>query len=220
MTHALGFDFGTPALLRGLVENVRSHGNHTTTGEIGLRFLLEALSQGGRADVVYEMISRTNAPSYGYQVRHGATSLTEAWDADPRESQDHFMLGHVEEWFYQVLAGINPDPDTQAFGQIIIKPQPVGDLTWCQGSYRSPRGSIISEWKIVGGDLHLDVEIPANTSATVFVPATNSARITESGRPVGASQSVKFLRMEGGAAVFQIGSGRYQFLSQAFRPAA
>jgi alpha-L-rhamnosidase len=159
------------------------------------------------------MNNQSDKPGYGYQLKMGATSLTEAWDADRRSSQNHFMLGQINEWFYHDLAGIGCDPDGPGFKKIIIKPQPVGDLTWAKASYDSVRGPIVSDWKRDGGKFTLNVTIPANTTATVYVPAKNKASVTEGGKPLDKAEGVKFLRMEKDRAVFAVQAGRYSFVS-------
>jgi alpha-L-rhamnosidase len=124
------------------------------------------------------------------------------------------MLGQIQEWFYHDLAGIQNDPESAGFKKIIINPQPGGDVTWVKASYDSIHGKIISDWKRDGGKFILDVTIPANTTATIFVPAKSEEEILESGKPVAQSSGVKFLRMENGRAVFEIGSGQYEFESR------
>ena len=205
------------AIVKAIVENIRSLNNHTTAGEIGLRYVLQALSDAGRSDVIYDMLSRTDVPSYGYQLSRGATSLTEAWDTDPNESQNMFMLGEAEEWFYKALAGIGSDPDAVGFDRIMIKPEPVGDVKWCTASYRSVRGPISSHWEIVDRDLHLTVAIPPNTTATVFVPASSIDAVTEGGHAAAESEGLKLLRVESGRAVFAAASGTYNFISRGFK---
>jgi hypothetical protein len=205
------------AIVDAIVGNIRALGNHTSAGEIGWRYVLRALADAGRSDVVYDMLSRTDSPSYGYQLSLGATSLTEAWDADPNESQNHFMMGEAEEWFYTVLAGISSDPGAVGFDRIVIKPEPVGDVTWCKASYRSVRGPISSHWKILDHDLSLEVVIPPNTTATVYVPAKGVDSVTEGGRTAAKSDGLEFLRMEPGKAVFAAASGTYNFISKGFK---
>jgi len=205
------------AIVKAIVENIRSLNNHTTAGEIGLRYVLQALSDAGRSDVIYDMLSRTDVPSYGYQLSRGATSLTEAWDTDPNESQNMFMLGEAEEWFYKALAGIGSDPDAVGFDRIMIKPEPVGDVKWCTASYRSVRGPISSHWEIVDRDLHLTVAIPPNTTATVFIPASSIDAVTEGGHAAAESEGLKLLRVESGRAVFAAASGTYNFISRGFK---
>jgi hypothetical protein len=198
-------------VLDNLVKNVQEEG--LTAGDVGYRYLLRALEEGGRSDVIFTMNNQSEKPGYGYQLKMGATSLTEAWDARRSSSQNHFMLGQIMEWFYRGLAGIQNDPAGPGFEMIIIKPAIVGDLAWVKAGYDSVRGDIVSEWKRTGQRLAMRVVIPANTTATVFVPATDAASVTESGRPADHVPGVHFLRMESGAAVYEAGSGTYDFAS-------
>ncbi len=204
-----------PAVVENLVRDIRAHGYHTTSGDVGHRFVLLALTQAGRSDVVFEMTRQTTSPSYGYQVEHGATTLTEAWDGPTSgNSQNHFMLGHVEEWFYAGLAGIGADANSPGFQKIILRPQVVGDLEYVRASYNSACGVIKSEWEIKDDQLELMVAIPVNATAEVHVPAKSAETVTENSQPVGRSRQVKFLRMEKGCAVFGVGSGLYRFVSR------
>jgi hypothetical protein len=152
------------------------------------------------------MTNRTDPPSYGAQLARGATSLTEAWDADPASSQNHCMLGHIEEWFYEGLAGIETD-----FDRITIKPQPVGDLSWVKAWHDTVRGRVESSWKIDDSYFELTVQIPANTTATVLVPGRSIKQVTENGRPVSEAEGVRYLRQEGAALEFEVASGKYIF---------
>ncbi len=203
-----------PSTLDAVVKDVQRRGNALTAGDVGYRYLLRALADGGRSDVIFAMNNQSDKPGYGYQLRQGATSLTEAWDAGRASSQNHFMLGHIVEWFYHDLAGIGGDPAGPGFQRIIIKPQPVGDLTWTRAGYDSIRGRIVSEWKKEGGRFTLRVVIPPNTTAPVFVPATSAAAVRESGRNLEKAKGVSFLRMDGDCAVLAVESGEYRFASQ------
>jgi hypothetical protein len=201
-------------VLAELVEEIRSGGNRIKAGDVGLHYVVVALSDGGRGDVLFDMLTHDNGPGYVYQLNQGMTTLAEAWDADPRASLNHCMLGHIEEWFYRGLGGVTSDPAGPGFKKINIKPQIVGDLEWVNCSYESPYGEIISNWKRDGQKLAMDVTIPPNTTATVFVPAKDAASVTESGKPASDVAGVKFLRMENNAAVYEVGSGSYLFASQ------
>jgi hypothetical protein len=192
-------------VLNAIVADVRQRGNALTAGDIGYRYLLRALADGGRSDVIFDINNQSDKPGYGYQLKMGATSLTEAWDAGRDSSQNHFMLGQIQEWFYHDLAGIQNAPGSAGFKQIVIAPQPVGDVTWVKASYHSIRGKIVSEWKRDGLKFTLKVSIPANTTATVYVPAQSTTAIKAEG--------ATFLRLENGRAVFTIGSGDYTFVS-------
>jgi hypothetical protein len=157
------------------------------------------------------MINQDDKPGYGYMLKKGETSLTEAWDANLTTSHNHFMLGQITEWFYKNLAGIDCDPAGPGFRKIVIRPQPVGDLTWARAGYNSVHGKIVSDWKRENGKFTLKVTIPANTTATLFVPAKSADGITESGSPFAQSSGVHFLRQENGYAAFTVGSGEYSF---------
>jgi len=200
-------------VLEGLVMQIRAGGNRVTAGDIGFNYLMRALADGGHGNVLYDMLIRDDGPGYAYQLKNGATSLTEAWDTNPGSSQNHCMLGHIEEWFYRGLGGIASDQSGPGFKKIIIKPQIVGGLSAANVAYDSPYGRIACNWTREGPGLSMDVTIPANTTATVFVSAKDAAGVTESGTPASKAKGVKFLRMENRAAVYAVGSGCYQFSS-------
>ena len=200
------------AVVEAIVRDVRSRGNALTAGDVGYRYLLRALADGGRSDVIFDINNQTNKPGYGMQLAKGKTSLTEAWDGG--SSQNHFMLGQIQEWFYHDLAGIQNAPGSAGFKQIVINPQPVGDVTWVKASYASIRGTIASDWRRNGDQFTLKVTIPANTTATVYVPAKSGDSVTESGQPATHSRGVRFLRMENGRAIFAVESGQYEFNSR------
>ena len=188
------------AVVEAIVRDVHSRGNALTAGDVGYRYLLRALADGGRSDVIFDINNQTNQPGYGMQLAKGKTSLTEAWDGG--SSQNHFMLGQIQEWFYHDLAGIRSGGD--GFKKIIIAPQPVGDLTWAKASYQSIRGKIVSDWQRAGGKFILQTTIPANTTAEIFVPAKSPETVKK-------SSGARFLRMENQCAVFAVGSGDHRF---------
>jgi len=198
------------ALLANIVSDVQAHG--LTAGDVGYRYLLRALAHGGRSDVIYALNNQSDKPGYGYQLKLGKTSLTESWDGG--QSQNHFMLGQIIEWFYHDLAGIQPDPEGPGFKKFIIKPAIVGDLTWVQASYDSISGRIVSEWQRKGKTLELHIIIPVNTTAIVFVPTLDSQFVKEGGHPTDMRDGITFLRMEGSYAVYGVGSGDYTFQSK------
>jgi alpha-L-rhamnosidase len=202
------------AVLDALVADVRKHGNAITAGDVGYRYLLRALAEGGRSDVIFDMNNQSEKPGYGYQLKKGATSLTEAWDANPSSSQNHFMLGQIMEWFYADLAGIATDPSAPGFKNILIRPQPVGDVTRVKCAYNSIHGRIAVEWQRTGGNFSLKLEIPANTTATVFLPTTRSESVTEGGHLARKASGIKNLRQLPDVSVFEVGSGIYNFNSE------
>lgn len=192
------------AVAENMVQDIHSRNNSLTAGDIGYRYLLRALEQEGRSDVIFDMNSRSDVAGYGYQLAKGATALTESWQALTSVSNNHFMLGHILEWFYSGLAGIREAENGIAFSKIEIKPEPVGDITSAKATYQSPYGLISSEWEKQGKQFSLSVEIPANSTATVYLPANASARITKGNQP-------KNVKIQNGKAQIAVGSGKYQF---------
>ena len=199
------------AVLNAIVADVRKNG--LTAGDVGYRYLLRALADGGRHDVIFEMNNQSEKPGYGYQLKMGATSLTEAWDARRSSSQNHFMLGQIMEWFYGDLAGIAIDPDAPGFKNILIKPQPVGDIAWARASFNSVRGKIVSDWKRDGDKFTLRVIVPPNTAARVWLPAREKTQITESGVVISKNKDVKLTARRDDRAIIKVGSGSYEFQS-------
>jgi hypothetical protein len=210
-------------VVSNLVQTIRNLGNAWTAGDIGYRYLLRALADNGRSDVVFDMISRTNNPGYGYILAQGATSMTEGWDAS--NSQDHFMLGQATEWFYHDLAGIQTDSTGPGFQKIIIKPSVVGDVTWANASYYSIRGSISNYWMLNSNQMTMRVAVPVGSTATVYLPTlgtgSSNVVIQESGTVIwqngvaGSSPGVSFQDFESSGlqtySVWTAASGNYQF---------
>lgn len=167
------------AMFDALVANVEKQG-HIDTGIIGAKYLLRILSEEGRTDLAYRIVARKEQPGWGWWMEQGATTLWEDWKGE--SSLNHIMFGDVSNWFFQWIAGIGLDPKVKAFKHIIIRPQPVGDLTWAKATYNSPYGKILSSWKKDAKGFHLDVEIPANTSATVWLPGSKASQKIGSGK--------------------------------------
>jgi len=202
-----------PALLQKLEKNIlEKNKGHLDTGMLGTYFMMEHLRAIGRNDLVFTMFNQTTYPGWGYMVKQGATTLWEQWNG--YWSHIHSCFTSPDNWFYQGLAGIQTDPAAPGFKNTIIKPAIVGDVTWVKSHHDSPYGRIASNWKREGEKLTMDVTIPPNSTATVFVPAKDAASVTESGKPAGEAEGVKFLRMESNAAVYAVGSGTYQFQSR------
>jgi alpha-L-rhamnosidase len=201
-----------PRVLEALVRDVGRRG--LTAGDVGYRYLLRALGDAGRSDVIFAMNNQSQKPGYGYQLAQGATSLTEAWNAGRGSSQNHFMLGQIMEWFYRDLAGISGHGAAPGFKQVVIRPQLVSGIEWARATYESPRGRIVSSWRHERGRLRLELEIPPGATAEVHLPTTEPDDITESKVRVERSAGVRRLRVEpDGTAVFSVESGRYVFSS-------
>lgn len=199
------------AVLDNLVADIRAHQNHVTAGDVGFHYVVRVLTERGRGDVLFDIMSRTDAPSYGYQLARGATALTEAWDANPHNSQNHFMLGHGEGWLYGGLCGLRIDLSRPGAEGVRIAPQPVKGVGSAAATYRSVLGEIRSAWKKSGGELTLEVEVPAGASAQVLVPARDAASVREGGRPLERRRGVRAVRAGASGVLVTVGSGRYRF---------
>lgn len=200
------------AVLQNLVDSIRSSGKQLTAGDIGFHFLVDALHKGGASQLLYEMNYRDDVPGYGFQLKKGATALTESWPALEVVSNNHLMLGHIMEWFYDGLVGINQSQNSIAYKNIVIKPEVVGDINWVKGSYESLYGIIRSEWKKENDSFELEIEVPANATATIYLPATEGQRISEGGKSLQQNGTIKWIDNKDGRAVLKIGSGIYHFV--------
>jgi alpha-L-rhamnosidase len=207
------------AVVSNLVAEIMvKHEGHTTVGLTGMQWFMQVLTDIGHPEVAYTVATRTNRPSWGYMLSKGGSSVWERWDQDTRDpgmngESQMILAGNLVAWMYQTLAGINCDPAQPGFKHIILRPRPVGDLTFVKAWHKSLYGAISSSWKREAGQFTLEVTIPPNTTATIYVPARDAARVLESGQPASKSRSLKFLRMEKGNAVFEAGSGHYSFRS-------
>jgi alpha-L-rhamnosidase len=199
------------AVVNNLVQGIKDSSYRLTAGDIGYRYVIRALEEEGRSDVIFQMNNRSDVPGYGYQLAKGATALTESWQALPTVSNNHFMLGHLMEWFYSGLAGIRQAANSTAFKQIEIHPEIVGDVNSAKASYHSPYGIIESSWKKTADSFELEVKIPANTSAIVYLPAGGSSIIRETISNNEKSE-IKATRNSSGRAVIKTGSGNYHFV--------
>jgi len=203
-----------------LVERIKAKDYHLSVGFVGVPILLPTLTEIGRSDLAYRLIQNTTYPSWGYSIEQGATTVWERWNSYTKEkgfgdvgmnSFNHYAYGACSEWMFRSMLGI--DTDGAGFKTITMKPELGEGVTWARGHYDSIHGRIGSDWKRDGKTFQWAVTVPANTTATVHVPAGKVADVTESGRPAGEAKGVTFLRMEKGRAVFRIGSGDFRFTS-------
>jgi len=205
------------AVLDAIITDLKQRNYQQTAGDVGFHYLVEALGRYGQNSTLEKILNRRDEGSYGFIIDRGWTALPEAWDANTRASMNHCMLGHAQQWFYRDVLGIRQSDDSVAFRQIVIRPAFETALEWAKGHYDSVNGRIGVEWKRAEGQLHLKVAIPANTTAVVHLPCKEASHITESGQPIDRSDSVDFLRMEGGNAQLRVGAGHYDFYSRAIQ---
>lgn len=199
------------AVTKTLVSGIEAARYHVTAGDVGFSYLVRALTEAEQGNVLYKMVCQNEGPGYACQLGKGATTLTEAWDANPASSQNHCMLGHVEGWFYRGLAGIRVDTAAPGFRHFILRPQFPEGLDSVKAHYDSMRGRIVSEWKIGPSDVSWNVSIPPNTSATVYVPAGRVEDVSEGGKPLGQAEALSSVRAGSGGVAFEAASGEYCF---------
>jgi alpha-L-rhamnosidase len=201
------------AVLAALVSEIQGRNHAVTAGDVGYRYVIRALADAGRSDVIAAMARQSEKPGYAYQLAHGATSLVEAWDANAHASQNHFMLGQITEWFYHDLAGIQPLIRVPGFRRFSIKPAIIDGLTWVRASHDTAYGRIETKWTREGTILLLDATVPVGTTAEIHIPVPSDdlAAVQDNGHPVPHLTDIKHLRTVNGTAVFEVGSGRYSF---------
>jgi alpha-L-rhamnosidase len=216
---------------RHLAKMLEENGNHMATGFLGTRPLLPVLSSSGQHDLATFLLQSQEFPSWGYEIRNGATTIWERWDSYTKEdafgrhnaamnSFSHYAFGAVCEWMFRTLAGIQSDGP--GYKKIIIRPTPPSPgsnsmhapVDWVRASYDSIRGTIRSDWKMVDDRFHLNVTIPANTSATVYLPTRNAASITEGGNSIENDKLIKVSDNQDGYQKLSVPSGTYQFVCQ------
>ncbi|KAA1259124.1 Bacterial alpha-L-rhamnosidase [Rubripirellula obstinata] len=212
-----------------LAKMLAENGNHMATGFLGTRPLLPVLSASGQHDLATFLLQSREFPSWGYEIRNGATTIWERWDSYTKEdafgrhnaamnSFSHYAFGAVCEWMFRTLAGIQSDGP--GYKKIIIRPTPPAPgsnsmhdpIDWVRASYDSIRGTIRSDWKLVGDRFHLTVTIPANTTATVYLPTQDASSITEGGNGIDDNSLIQIVGKEGDYTALAVPSGTYEFV--------
>ncbi len=214
-----------PLTARHMVERIKERNWRLSTGiQTTTRLMLE-LTRNGYNDVACRLVNERTVPSWGYMVEHGATTVWERWDGyvegrgfqnPSMNSFNHCAFGGVGEWIFRTITGINPNEESPGFKHFTVHPHPGGGLDWARARYESVHGTVVTDWKINGRSFTLNVTVPVNTTATLYVPASEQSAVTESGEPAEEAEGIEFLRMENDAAVYRVGSGRYQFVVRDF----
>jgi alpha-L-rhamnosidase len=229
-TLALNFDLlpteMRPSAAQHLVKDIHRYGDHLSTGiQTTHRALLE-LTRYGYENLAWQLVTNRTFPSWLYMIDNGATTIWERWDGyvkgrgfqDPgMNSFNHWAFGAVGEWVWRNVIGLNPDDAHPGWKHFVVAPRPGGGVTWAKGEYDSIHGRISSNWNLDGSRFVLGVTIPANTTATVIIPATKAHGITVNGQPSAKAEGARLVRFEGGRAVVELESGVYQF-SSTFSP--
>lgn len=221
---ALNFDM-LPENLRAqaaerLAANVKDYGNHLTTGFLGTPYLCHVLTRFGYTDLAYSLLLQEKYPSWLYPVKMGATTIWERWDGikpdgtfqvPSMNSYNHYAYGAIGDWMYRVMVGLDTYEDGTGYKHSKIEPHIGGGFTHASASLQTYYGKLSNSWRVTGDQLVMEVEVPANTTATVFVPAKSADDITESGAPLTQSKDIKLLETKEGSVKLSLGSGKYQF---------
>ena len=203
-----------------LAQNVRDYNNHLTTGFLGTPYICHVLSRFGYTNVAYRLLLQETYPSWLYPVKMGATTIWERWDGQKPDSTfqtpgmnsfNHYAYGAIGDWMYRVAAGLDTDDSIPGYKKIKIQPHIGGNFTAVAADYRSDYGLISSHWKTDGNRLVLDVEIPANTTAKIYIPSSGADAITENNKPVASQKEIKIIGKQGEYVVVETGSGKYSF---------
>jgi len=214
-----------------LAEKIAQNGYRMTTGFLGTKPLLPVLTANGHHDLAVRLFQSRKFPSWGYEVINGATTVWERWDSYTKEdgfgrhnasmnSFSHYAFGAVTEWMFRDLAGI--DTLGPGYHELLIRPGPPTPdsnpdrpaIDWVRAEYSSIRGRIVSHWKRSAGQFQLNLTVPANTRATVWLPTSSTTTITESGRPVADAEGVELVGRQGDRAVLKVESGEFEFCSE------
>jgi len=223
-TLALAFDLLPQQMLSRsaayLNQNVQRF-EHITTGFLGTPLICQVLTDYGYLDTAYMLLKRKKYPSWLYPVTQGATTIWERWDGQKPDSTfqnpgmnsfNHYAYGAIGAWLYQMVAGIKPDVSAPGYKHIIFKPNPGGDLTFSTANLHSIYGNIGASWKIENSQFTYTIDVPANTSATVYLPNALEDNVLESGRAIGKISEITLIEQNKGWLKFEAGSGHYQFV--------
>jgi alpha-L-rhamnosidase len=221
---ALNFDMLPESLRKQaadrLVDNVEDYDNHLTTGFLGTPYLCHVLSRFGHTDVAYKLLLQPTYPSWLYPVKMGATTIWERWDGIKQDgsfqtpgmnSFNHYSYGAIGDWMYRVVAGVDTYTDQPGYKHIKIMPHIGGDLSYAKAGLKTYYGNVSSSWKVDGNKIIFDVEIPCNTTATIYIPANAIEIIKENGQQINSEKNILIKGKEGEYIIAEVGSGNYHF---------
>jgi alpha-L-rhamnosidase len=197
---ALAFDLLPPELTGAAVEHLAAdlekRGNRLTTGFVGVSLLCPVLTEHGRSDLAYALLHQQEYPSWGYSIRHGATTIWERWDgwthhagfqSAAMNSFNHYSLGSVGDWLYGHVAGIDQTDDSVAYRELLLRPRPGGLLTWARAEQDTARGPVACGWSLTDDRLTVTVTVPPGCTAVLEIPTSDPGSVCENGVPVGSS---------------------------------
>lgn len=203
-----------------LVTNIQNYGYHLTTGFLGTPYICHVLSRFGYHDVAYKLLLQDTYPSWLYPVKMGATTIWERWDGQKPDSSfqtpgmnsfNHYAYGAIGDWMYRVMVGLDTKEEAAGYKQSIVKPHIGGGLTNASASLQTYYGLLRNEWRLEGGDIVMNVQVPVNTTATVYLPAKSIDDVMEGGSKLASQKVITVSGTEDGYLVTKVGSGTYNF---------
>jgi alpha-L-rhamnosidase len=215
-----------PEAARRLVANIRSRGNHLATGFLGTPYLCHVLTRFGYLDVAYDLLLQENCPSWLYPITQGATTIWERWDGIKPDgsfqnpgmnSFNHYAYGAIGDWLVSVMAGISPDEAKPGYKHTLIQPRPGGGLTYARATLETSYGHLAAHWQLSDNNFTLHVTIPANTTATIILPASPTGEIYDGEQPAKEAKGIKSLQTLPQNTRIEVSSGTYKF-SMPFAP--
>jgi alpha-L-rhamnosidase len=219
---ALGFgllpDELVPAAVDHLAADISKRGNRLTTGFVGVSLLCPVLTEHGREDLAYALLHQDEFPSWGYSIRHGATTIWERWDgwtehggfqSAAMNSFNHYSLGSVGDWLFGRVAGIDQTPGSVAYDELLLRPTPGGKLTWARAEQETARGRVCCGWDLDGGQLTVVVAVPPGSTAVLEIPTPDPGSVRHDDAPVPATPSAR-------GATVRLTSGRYTFTATSY----
>ena len=224
-TLALNFDMLPESLrqqaAKRLADNIESYGNHLTTGFLGTPYLCHVLTRFGYTDVSYKLLLQEKYPSWLYPVKMGATTIWERWDGQKPDSTfqsvgmnsfNHYSYGAIGDWMYRQMVGLDTYEDGVGYKHSKVQPHIGGSFTHAAASLQTYYGKLSSGWKIQGDDILFDVTIPANTTASVFIPTKAASKVSENGAALSAVVGLQVIGQKEEYLETKLGSGEYHFI--------
>lgn len=224
-TLALNFDMLPESLrqqaAKRLADNIESYGNHLTTGFLGTPYLCHVLTRFGYTDVSYKLLLQEKYPSWLYPVKMGATTIWERWDGQKPDSTfqsvgmnsfNHYSYGAIGDWMYRQMVGLDTYEDGVGYKHSKVQPHIGGSFTHAAASLQTYYGKLSSGWKIQGDDILFDVTIPANTTASVFIPTKAASKVSENGAALSAVAGLQVIGQKEEYLETKLGSGEYHFI--------
>ena len=210
-----------------LLDNIKRNGDKLQTGFIGTAAILNTLSEIGADETAYKILLQRGNPSWLYSVDQGATTIWERWDSYTKESGfsdvamnsfNHFAYGAVGEWMYGYMAGIMSDIDNPGFKNVILQPRPDQTMKFVEGSFESAYGKIISNWKYEGNNFIYSAVVPANATATIYLPIETGKSVSVNSKAVTAlslaNDGIEYVETKDGKAIFNAVSGVFEFITE------